>query len=177
MSRIACIGARTTPFDILKWMEHAGQLLVEANHIVVSGNAPGADQAWARGASKIRPASVELWLPWIHFESQAVKIGNVALVPQRGAQSTVDAENLAAILHPKWRTLSLVVQLFHIRNVFIIRDSSRVMYWCDQSRAGGGGTGFALSVAKHYGIPTHDVAERQFRDYFEEVAISGPIFP
>ena len=57
---IACIGSRATPPLVLDWMRQAGALLVRAGHRIISGNAPGADQAWAAGGNTADPTQVTL---------------------------------------------------------------------------------------------------------------------
>jgi hypothetical protein len=69
---IACVGSRATPAPIISWMEETAAKLVTAGHTINSGNAPGADQAWARGANTVDPSRVVLFLPWDSFERQAI---------------------------------------------------------------------------------------------------------
>jgi hypothetical protein len=158
-------------------MEDAGEQLVIAGHTIVSGNAPGADQAWARGGKKVDPSKVELWLPWDYFEERAIVQGNLVKVPAALDPSTQQAELMCRETHPIWSQLSLAVKKFHIRNVFIVQSAKRCLYWMDSTRVGGGGSGFTLSVAQKFHVTSLDVSSVSVRDGFDGAAINGPIFP
>ena len=76
MLRFACIGSRRTPPAYLKLMEYLGEAIVENGDWVVSGNCKGADQAYAKGANKVDPTKVLLYLPWKTYETSALVKGN-----------------------------------------------------------------------------------------------------
>jgi hypothetical protein len=179
VSRIACIGSRETPADILRWMTLAGAKLVTAGHTIVSGNAPGADQAWAKGGNIINPTKVELCLPWDNFEEHAIADGNVVR-PLRivNAEGYPAAEmELAAQLHPRFGDLTNGAQYLLARNVMIVRDAKYVVGYLSHGKKGGGGTGFAFKIARHFGIKAYDVSKPGIREAFDYVSVNGPIFP
>lgn len=175
MSRIACIGSRETPPAVLRWMESAGAELVRTGHTVVSGNAPGADQAWARGGNSVDPAKVELCLPWAYFESSAIVTGNV--LRQLVLDKFVDAWKLAQQLHPRWDRCSDGARRLLTRNVMIVQGSDRVLGYLNRGKKGGGGTGFAFKIARHLDVKAYDVSEPEIREAFDGASINGPIFP
>lgn len=173
MSRIACIGSRQTPPDILKWMEYAGAELVKAGHVIVSGNAPGADQAWARGGNGVDAARVELCLPWQGFEDHAIRNGNVVRVydPISGKFY----RDHAATIHPRWSRLTPSVRKLHARNVMIVSGAACLLYYVMKRSTSG--TKFGIEVARKFLVPMHDVGNPAVRTAFEEAAVNGAIFP
>ena len=177
MSRIACIGSRETPPDILHWMEEAGANLVKAGHTIVSGNAPGADQAWARGGNAVDPTRVELCLPWRDFEYSARHPQNpirwIDAEPDQGRS----AWKVAAMLHPRWDRLTMGARRLLARDVLIAKDALRVVGYLNHCKRGGGGTGFTFKVARHFEIETVDVSRPEIREAFDFAAINGPVFP
>lgn len=177
MSRIACIGSRETPVDVLRWMEEAGANLVRVGHTIISGNAPGADQAWARGGNSVDPTKVELCLPWRDFEAQARHPRNVFRWLDAEPDVGRAAWNLAAMLHPRWGFLKTGTRRLLARDVLIVKDALRVVGYLNHFKRGGGGTGFTFKVARHFEIETLDVSRAEIREAFDYAAINGPVFP
>lgn len=182
MSRIACIGTRTTPVAHLPWLEETGMRIVGAGHTLVSGNAPGADQAWARGGNKVDPTKVELWLPWASFEQATIHPQNVVrcVVASEESQGAEDAFQLCAQFHPRWSQLKSPARQLLARNVLLVRDCKCVVGYLEpfisfHQRAGG--TSFAFKVARHFNIPVHNVAKPEVREAFDWTSVTGPIFP
>lgn len=63
------IGSRQTPKALLDIESEVAKRLANKNHIIRSGGAMGADQAFARGVRKSsNPDNLELFLPWEGFE-------------------------------------------------------------------------------------------------------------
>ena len=185
VSRIACIGSRTVPPPILAWIEGAGAELVRAGHTIVSGNAAGADQAWARGGNSVDPRKVELCLPWADFEEHAVHPHNVVRVlddvPVEDRQKYLDViRTHNSGQHPN----PAVVKLF-ARNAMIIigplHPGSQV-HWNRVSRvlAYGverGGTRRCCKIASRYGVTIFDVENPAVREGFDWATVNGPVFP
>ena len=169
MSRIACIGSRQTPPDILTCRERVGAQIVGAGHIIVTGNASGADQAWARGGNSVDPTRVELCLPWQGFEHQAIVQGNVVRVFTDGADQQYRA--LAAAVHPRWTSLSTGSKKLHSRNVMIVIDTARVFYYLWKRSSSG--TRFGVDVAIHRYIPTVNVGDPDVRASIEISGVNG----
>lgn len=158
MSRIACIGHRNAPASLVPWMEHAGAEIVKAGHVIVSGNAIGSDQAWARGGNSVDSTKVELWLPWAGYNRRAIVEGNIVHVYQ--------AEGF----------LGRGVDALLGRNRRIVDDVKAVMvYMVPGSESG---TGRAVRLAKQLGCHRiYNIYHREQRELFDEVAINGAIFP
>lgn len=163
---IACVGSRQTPVDVLVWLKDKGEAIVRAGHHIVSGNAPGADQAWAAGGNKIDPAQVTLCLPWSGFEAASVNARNMTRVlasPMTAGERHY--YNLAASLHPAWENMPPGAQRLHARNVMIV-ESARVVFGYVGP---GGGTAMAFRIARHLQVPCHDVSDPKVRVKFDEL--------
>lgn len=146
----AGIGSRETPPDVLKKMTSWAYYLDGCGFILRTGGARGADQAFEAGAGP----ETRMYLPWRGFEG---KEGIVC-----GA-----SERLAAVaekFHPAWGRLSQGAKRLMTRNVAqVLGDDNEtvpskfVLCWTPGGKAGGG-TGQAIRIAKHYGIPVFDLA-------------------
>ncbi len=153
--RIVGIGSRgLQPID-LNTCFRLGQFIAKCGGVLDSGNADGADQAFAEGANSVDPALVHLHLPWPNFNREAIVRGNVIHLPQEQSRFAEEA----AKYHPAWRRLSQGAQKLHIRNVDIVcwpRLKDMVLAFPSQKR-GGGGTGQGMRVAEGYDIPVIDL--------------------
>jgi hypothetical protein len=165
---IACIGSRETPSDILAWMTAMGGQFVRSGYRIITGNAPGADQAWAAGGNKIDPAKVTLCLPWASFENRAVHFQNTIRVL---ADKMTDVErhryyDVAAAVHPAWEHMTPGGQRLHARNAMIVQEARLVFGYCTASS---GGTLSAFRIAREMQIPCYDVSERSVRAKVDEL--------
>lgn len=151
--RIACIGNRNPARDVLRALYNIGRHLVLAGHIVVSGNARGADQAYGRGVNSVDRRRLHLHLPWAGYEQQAIRTGNVVRV-------TWDARyfKIAAQHHPAWTELSNGATRLMARNVAIVESSDLVIAYPSLAKPWGGGTGHGMTVARAMGKPVVDLA-------------------
>lgn len=146
--KIACIGTRELRGDEARLLESLGRMIVEAGHEVVSGNALGADQAYARGANAVGPSKVRLFLPWATYEVDAVRPGNIVTVVKDDRYFET-----AAAAHPAWHRLSSGVHSLLARNAMIIEASRLVVALPDEGKRGGGGTGHGMRMAATRGTP------------------------
>lgn len=185
--RVACIGSRDLTPEQTDICERLGQWLVSHGHIISTGNAEGADQAFARGGNSVDPTKVHLWLPWYRYERQAIVPGNqVVLFTALSDQLQTLLLTLAEKFHPAWGKLTQGGQKLQGRNGLIILDripeptellfpkielmTDRVLA-LPSSRPGGGGTGQGMRMAQNYGIPVtnlRDMSRAQLRSLCEE---------
>ena len=168
--RIACVGARGTPPHILKWMEETGAKIVHAGHTLVTGNAPGADQAWARGGNSVDPKKVELCLPWGDFEEKSVHLDNVVRV--------FDGEDrylkIAAGCHPRWKVVSPAGRCLQARNIMILEGSVMAIGYLDMRKRSGGGTGGVKRAAERvFKILFHSVGDPAVRATLDKFLWEG----
>lgn len=150
----AGIGSRQTPPEVLRLMEAIALRLTTAYKFVLrSGGAKGADSAFAAGAK-----AKEIYLPWPGYNGLT---DGVVLV-----RPTSEAYEVAKRFHPVWDRLSPGVQALHARNVHVLlgKDLASPVDFVVAWTPGGaevGGTGHALRVAKHYGIPVFNLYEKE----------------
>jgi hypothetical protein len=170
MGAYAGIGSRETPADILSDMTAIATQLASQGWTLRSGAADGADHAFEQGAwdAAMKPFGrpldrPEIYLPWASFnDGKRVMIGTryYILEPQPEAYA------IAAQHHPAWDRLTRGPRALHARNVHQILGpdvtapilSSFVICWTKGGQ-GGGGTGQALRIAKHYDVPCFDLAK------------------
>ena len=156
------IGSRETPDDVLELMELLGEKLAREGWTLRSGGATGADSAFEKGAMRGMDAELlepwpEIFLPWPNFNGRPDG-------PDWPAPSP-EAYEIAARFHPAWDRMSRGGQSLHARNVHQVLGwrvdkpvlSKFVVCWTPRAR-GGGGTGQAIRVAKHYRVPVIDLA-------------------
>lgn len=149
----AGIGSRETPEPVLNQMNRIAVWLQLEGFTLRSGGAVGADTAFESGAG----VRSEIYRP---------------------DDATPEALALAAQFHPAWGHCSEWAKKLHARNGFQVlgRDlgspSSLVACWTRDGKASGG-TGQALRIAAHYGIPIfnlHDAtAEERLRTFVAEL--------
>ena len=167
MKFYAGIGSRETPTDVLDLMEDLALKLDFDGFRLRTGIAPGADQAFARGAG----VNAEWSLPWESFEqefrAEAAQLGGhpeQLLFPGK-----VEA-NVAKQYHPAWDRLGQGAQKLHARNVLQVlgrgipmgehieypNPSAFVICWTKDGKASGG-TGQAIRIAQAYGITVQNL--------------------
>lgn len=144
---VGCIGSREVNDEQLRQlMVQTGAWLALNGHGVWSGNAEGADQAYAGGANQIDPKAVTLCLPWITYEKQAIVVGNTLLV-----DSTDYEKQLAVDNHPAWPKLNQAVQKLMYRNATIVNRSNCTIAYLNPKKIGGGGTGHGVRISRSLG--------------------------
>lgn len=156
--RIACIGSRDLNPEALGICRTLGQWIVKCGHHIYTGNALGADQAFAAGGNTADPRLVHLMLPWDSYERDKIVSGNQVLSADKlGSQSRAYYEGLARKYHPRYDSLSQGSQKLHLRNGMILipdHPVDLVLAW-PRDGANQGGTGQGLRLAQGEGIAWH----------------------
>ena len=160
----AGIGSRKTPPAVLALMGSVAAELAAQGWVLRTGMAGGADQAFYRGAAA--NGSVELYLPWARFEASARRSGMREFTLAQPSQA---AYTMASRFHPAWGSLSGGVRHLHARNCHQVLGADLasparfVLCWTPDGSLDGtgrrvGGTGQALRIAHHYGVPVFNLA-------------------
>lgn len=160
----AGIGSRSAPPQILELMTKLAAKLAEEGWVLRSGHAPGADQAFERGAG----VCSEIFLPWSSFELSVPIVTAVFF-----DNPTEEAYQIAQQFHPNWGFLKDGARALQARNVHQIygpsigqsKVSSCVICWTPNGSLTGegsttGGTGQALRIAKALDIPVWNLARQ-----------------
>jgi hypothetical protein len=157
----AGIGSRKIPQKITDIMEELGYQLARRGYILRSGASPGADTAFELGAIRAKGA-MEIYLPWEGFGNRKGSgYMNSEVLPQRK-----QAEKIARSYHPDFDGLDEESKKLIIRDTYQVmgRDlktySKFIICWTpdgciteEQRSEETGGTGQAIAIANHFGIP------------------------
>jgi hypothetical protein len=159
MHHYACIGSRALTPEQLAICFTLGQWIVKRGHFVDSGNADGADGAFAAGGNTVDPTHVWLHLPWPKFNAHQITPGNrFRVLEQIPPADQQWMHELAAKYHPNYTYLRQGAKKLHARNGMITYSVQprepvfSVLAW-PSDKPGGGGTGQGIRIAEGEGIP------------------------
>jgi hypothetical protein len=162
------IGSRETPTEVLNLMFDMAVKLASHGWVVRTGGAPGADDAFAKGARLWDGAnSTEIYLPWEGFNGW--NRWDVAL-----KEPTSQALDLAAEFHPAWGNVKHGGRKLHGRNMHQILGQDVlnpilpvfVVCWTQGGQLKGG-TAQALRVAKHFNVPILNLGKPGMLELFK----------
>lgn len=160
---IAGIGRRDLTRSQHAYLESVGIHLAEQGHILTTGNAQGADQAFALGASIVNPDLVELYLPWPRYEVKKAIPGQTFWTADQARPEHVDVARRA---HPAWDHLKDGVRKLLVRNAMIIMRWGEpviaVYAFPNTEKRGWGGTGHGIRCAALVGVPVYLLNEQRW---------------
>lgn len=158
MKCYAGIGSRDTPLHVQEYFGSLATFLSIKGFTLRSGGAQGADKAFEIGCDKVR-GQKEIYLPWKYFEKS-----NSNLIV-----SDPNAYDIAKSFHHYWDNLSDGAKKLQARNSHQVlgldleTPSQFVVCWT-KSGEGSGGTGQAIRIANHYGVPVFDAGKYETVD-------------
>ena len=153
----AGVGSRSTPAEVLQWMESIGRGMARAGMVLRSGAARGADSAFERGCDRAG-GDKRIYLPKAGFRGRWPDGAQVLVGGGAWAQA------LGRKHHPAWDGLDGYVKLLMARNTHQVlgdegaRAPSIVVIGWTPGGSGGGGTGQAYRLARAHGVPVVDLA-------------------
>lgn len=154
MIRVACIGSR----EISPWaegmMEKIGEILVLNGAYIATGNALGSDAAYARGANRIDPTHVIIYLPWKTYNKEFLVEGNRITWDENP-----EWEFVARAHHPVFDQLKKGARSMMIRNAGILSKANACIAFLNHAKEGGGGTGHGWRISNTMGIPRFDISQ------------------
>lgn len=174
------IGSRDTPPEIQTEMTALAKTLAEKGYTLRSGKADGADKAFQTGAESAKSKNLEIYIPWKGFENKSSVSNRFDIVPNLMNELCYD---IASMFHPAWGRCSAGAKKLHGRNVCqVLGDkldskTNFVIYWAlEKNNIVRGGTATAVSIARHYRIPTINMYFDNWRDILAETlaAIEQP---
>lgn len=155
----AGIGSRDTPDEVRRLMRLSAHRLQALGYFLRSGGAPGADQAFEAGCSR---HARQVFLPWPGFQGNDSALYDLP--------NFDEAQAISERFHPTWAKLRDSHRKLHGRNAyqvlgFNLRQPARfVLCWTPDGVEDGrqttwdtGGTGQAIRIAAHYGIPVFNM--------------------
>jgi hypothetical protein len=148
----AGIGSRATPPDICKQMTEIASVLEEKGYTLRSGNATGADQAFAKGVKE----NAEIWLPFKGFNQDFIDEHpnhTYKIISMHDG----DAFRSVAQFHPDPKRLTekgFLLMMRNHRQLFGENDikSNFVICWTKDGKATGG-TGQNIRAGMYHDIP------------------------
>lgn len=167
MLSYAGIGSRTTPAHILQLMNQIGYELANLGWNLRSGHAIGADQAFEQGCIEA-VGKKQIYLPWLGF-NDAPRDHPDYIRPK----VTQEVMEISAQFHPNWIKCTEPAKLLHARNLYQItghlegsEPSVCVICWTPCNNLGG--TGQAIRIANHLGIPVFNLAGEDTLDHLTQ---------
>jgi hypothetical protein len=151
---IACIGSRDLRQNELEICRQIGERMVKFGHEIITGNARGADQAFADGGNSVDRSKITLVLPWHGYEFHAVRDHNKVITLNPDVPEHKEWLRAAEETHPAWEKLSNGTRLLMARNIGIVKPSNLVVAFPLKNRFGQlGGTGQGIRYAEKLGVP------------------------
>ena len=185
----AGIGSRETSIDIQKEMYKIAKELESLGYVGQSGGAPGADKAfeganqpWEKEDGTIAgtkeftksKANVTKWARYSDGKNTSSKF-----VVFKASDSNDKVRNIAKEIHPKKQDLSDKDGLdLHARNTFQVFGKNLdtpvdfVLFYAEEQKDSirpKGGTGQAVEMARLKGIPTINMADKNWREQLDNV--------
>src|SRR4051812_26972395 len=74
--KIACIGSRQITPEVWQKLSKIGAFIANQGWTINSGNAIGADYAFAAGVNGVDPQLVNLYMPWPSYNASHLVFGN-----------------------------------------------------------------------------------------------------
>lgn len=165
MDSYAGIGSRKTPKDILDVMANYAYVAGRHGWVLRTGGAPGADQAFERGA-KLGDCKIEMYLPWPGFENHSYATLD---------EPADEAYEIAKRYHPAWGRLSHGAKKLIARNTHQVLGetlddpATLVVCWTEGGKMKGG-TAQALRIAEDYSIPIKNMGIPSDLEEIAEIA-------
>ena len=163
--RIACIGSREISEKVQKNLYVLGRFIARKGWIVLSGNALGSDEWYAKGANSIDPSLVKLFLPWATYNKELLVPGNMVELGNKPEWVPI-----AKAHHPKYDSLTQGAKKMMDRNAAIVLDSDVVLAVLNHNKQGGGGTGHGWRVADTLKKPRLDLSGLEKDMKVEDIA-------
>lgn len=170
--KYAGIGSRDITVEQAGFINGVSQQMDAQGHHLVTGWGRGSDQAFTSGTLI---SNQTIWLPWYRFNNAPTKEAAFKVI-----RVTKELEEVAATFHRAWATLPNESRLLMMRNVAILLGDDGtdpvdvVIYFQDPDKENWpfGGTNHALRTARHFNLPTfniaHAIGQKALQKFLEE---------
>lgn len=149
---IAAIGSRDLPPEYERMMLKFGFLIGKKGWSMSTGGAIGSDLAWLNGFNRAKSFfNAYIYLPWESY--------NIELLDSRNNMIVIHKEEwveLAASHHPNWNNLKDSVKKLMTRNVGVVHNSNKVLYYVNPDSKTSG-TKHAIKCAASLNIPCFNI--------------------
>lgn len=170
------IGSRTISDDIRNQMTELAKSL-NNDFWLRSGNADGADQAFAEG---VEDEKAQIWLPWTSFNKDFKRSHpeHTYKIPNSN-NFDLEADESVDKFHPIGSSLVGTSRQFMSRNYRQVRglnepDSEFIICWTFDG-TDVGGTGQAIRIANHFNIPVFNLYHLNMDEILKEIIKLGMI--
>ena len=157
----AGVGARRAPPASLASMWNMARELAARGWHLRTGGAAGADSAFAQAAPAGQRTVFVPWRGYNRWDAAACRV--------LSADEIHAMRKAAAPHHPAWERCPESVRDLHARNVAVVLGADMgqavdaMVCWTERGRVTGG-TGMAIRLARHHGIPVLNLAETDPRE-------------
>lgn len=165
------IGSRATPKEICNEFYRIGAKLASRGFLLRSGGADGADLSFETGCKSVNGAK-EIYLPWKGFNANS----SLLYPPSKKAY------DVAELFHPCYNSLNHAGRALMARNSHQVlghlldSPTDFIVSWTPNGEDGvtqkttdlTGGTGQAIRIGAHYGIPIFNFGAPNVRSQFLE---------
>lgn len=169
--RIALIGSRKAPRNILNLAVVMGRAFSNEGHIGLSGGAPGMDDAWMKDYDR---SLSKIILPWQGFNDHYESEGYVVWRNQPNdvkIRSLVHAYSVTSY----WDNVKRGAQNLFARNALQVLDLDcmqpvdEIYYWAPEVKQRiSGGTRVAVDIGRKFGIPAYNLYFNDVRKRLED---------
>lgn len=172
-SPFTCVGSRSTPEDIIEIMKHTGRAIAKKGWVVRTGDAEGADKAFRLGTN-IEGGFLEVYTPQesSHISYHTWKYDQTEEVSMKLWNEFANRSD-----RPRWDNMKKYTRNLMTRNVCQVMGynletaSNCLICWTPDGVTEGknttgetGGTGHAIRVASHFGVPVRNLANQGHKD-------------
>lgn len=163
--RVALIGSRRAPRNILNLAAVIGRAFSNEGHIGLSGGAPGMDDAWMRDYDR---SLSRIIIPWEGFNGHFTSEGYYCW---RKQSNEVKIKSIAHAMSVTsyWEEVGRGAQNLFSRNSLQVLDLDcetpvdEIYYWAPEIKQSvSGGTRVAVDIGRKFGIKTYNL-------YFDDV--------
>ena len=169
MKTIGCVGSRELTPAHLNMCYEIGYYIGKHGIKLASGNAIGADAAFAKGANQYAPENVTLYTPWANHNRQLVVAKNIV---EKLEPLGTEYESWAAVAedaHPYWGNIGRpYIRSLFIRNVAIVDNSDLIIAF--PSDKDWSGTKHTMKVASNTNCPVYTLSkDTDIEDVFKYI--------
>ena len=158
MKTIGCVGSRELTPAQLNMCYEIGFYMGKHGVKLASGNAIGADAAFAKGVNQYAPENVTLYTPWANHNRQLIVAKNKVECLDPSDSCYEEHAALAERVHPHWKNIGRpYIRSLFIRNAAIVSNSDFIIAFPSTKKWSG--TKHSMEVAAKLGCYVYDLSK------------------
>ena len=169
MKTIGCVGSRELTPTQLNMCYEIGFYMGKHGIKLASGNAIGADAAFAKGANQYTPENVTLYTPWANHNRQLIVAKNKVECLDPSGKKYEYYSALAEDAYINWKNIGRpYIKSLFIRNAAIVDNSDLIIAF--PSDKNWSGTKHSMAVADNTGCPVYELSkDTSIEDVFKYI--------